>query len=585
MKSFFKMVLAVITAMIISVLLIFIIIGGIISSAGSKEDVNVKSNSVLTLKLDKPLRDKESSNPFESFNFSSMSASKDLSVSELIKVLKRASKDERIDGIFLDISAVPSGLAFIEEVREALKDFKSSGKFIYAYSEGYSQPAYYLASVSDKIFLHPKGIAELKGLRSEILFFKGTLEKLGVEPQVFRHGKFKSAIEPFIESSMSASNREQMRTLLFSFWNQMVQGIAEGRNMTPARINEIASGILVRNANDAMAAGLVDSLMYNDEVLELISKKTNNEAIDKINFISAAKYADSKDTESKGGQKDRIAVIFAEGDIVDGEGGNEDIGSATLLKTIRKARLDDKIKAIVLRINSPGGSSLASETIYRELLLAKKAKPLIASMGNYAASGGYYIAAPADTIVAMPNTLTGSIGVFGLFFNAIKMVNKLGVTIDTVKTNPMADIMTSSRAVTAQEREIIQQEVEQIYDDFISIVADNRNISKANVDSLGQGRVWSGTDAKRLGLVDVLGGLDKAIEIAAAKAGIENYRIVNLPAKEDPFEKLIKGLTGDSETRILETALGEAYPYYQKLNRLKKLDAMQMRLPFEIEIY
>lgn len=584
MKSFFKIVFASMLGFLLTFIVLFIILAGIIGASSGEKEVKLEKNTILHLTLDQPLKDRGNDNPFANFSFGSMEGGKQTGLNDVIDNIGKAAADENIQGIFLDISSIPSGIATIEEIRNALLDFKKSGKFIYAYSEAFTQPSYYLATVADKIYLHPTGMAELKGLRSEVLFFKGTLDKLGVEPQVFRHGKFKSAVEPFIQDKLSDANREQIRTYIGSIWNHLVAGIAQQRKLTPAQVQDIASRMLVTNAPSAVEHKLVDELKYRDEVLEILQKKTEATSIDEIEFVSIGKMADVKDTRDKTG-KDKIAIIFAEGDIVDGEGSDGQVGSVEFSKAIRKARLDDKVKAVVLRINSPGGSALASETIWREVMLTKKTKPVIASMGNVAASGGYYIAAPCDTIVASPNTITGSIGVFGLFFNAKQMVNNIGVTIDTVKTNPYADIMTSSRAVTAQEAEVIQHEIERIYDNFIGRVSEGRHMTKANVDSIAQGRVWSGADAKRIGLVDVFGGLDKAIEIAAKKAGITSYRIQELPFREDPFQKFMKQLSGDSEAAILQKTLGESYRYYQQLEHLRAMKSYQARLPYELEVY
>jgi protease-4 len=582
MKTFLKIVFGSMLGFFLSIFFIVLLLIVIVSASGGDKEVKLESNTILHLSLESPIQDRANKNPFENFNFGGME--KATGLNDMLENIDKAAAHPDIAGIFLDISSIPAGMATIEEIRNALLDFKKSGKFIYAYSEAMSQPAYYLATAADSIFLHPTGLAELKGLRSEVLFFKGTLDKLGVEPQVFRHGKFKSAVEPFLQESLSSANREQIRSYIGSIWNHMVAGIAAQRKLTQAQVQDIASRILVTNAESAVKYKLVDKLSYRDEILERFRVKTGAEEIDKIEFVSISKMTDVKDTrENKG--KDKIAVVFAEGDIVDGEGEAGQVGSVEFSKAIRKARLDEKVKALVLRINSPGGSALASETIWREVSLTKKVKPVIVSMGSVAASGGYYIAAPADTIIASPTTITGSIGVFGLFFNGKGLANQLGVTIDTVKTNPMADIMTGSRAVTAQERDIIQMEIERIYDNFITRVAEGRKMSKADVDSIAQGRVWSGVDAKRLGLVDMYGGLETAIEIAAKKAGLESYRIQSLPYQEDPFQKFMNELSGETEDEVMQKVLGESYRYYKQMDHLRSMKSYQTRLPYEIELY
>ena len=583
MKSFFKMVFASMLGLFLSFFLLFLFIIILVSAGSGSETIEIKENSILHLTFGGPIPDRSSDNPFSSLGFNGLGDTP-MGLNEILDNLDKAAANPSVKGIFLDLTNLMTGIATIEEIRNALLDFKKSGKFIYAYSEVFSQPTYYLATVADKIYLHPTGLAELKGLRSEILFFKGTLDKLGVEPLVFRHGKFKSAVEPFIQDKLSDSNREQVRTFLTSIWNHMLKGIAEGRKLPEAELRKIASEILVTNAPAAMQFKLVDDLKYRDEVLELLKTKTGAESIDKLELVTLSEIKDAEDTREKR-KGDKIAVVYAEGDIVDGEGQDGQIGSVECSKAIRKARLDEKVKAVVLRVNSPGGSALASETIWREVVLTKKVKPVIVSMGNLAASGGYYIAAPADVIVASPNTITGSIGVFGLFFNGKGLANQLGVTIDTVKTTPMADIMSSSRGVTAREAEIIQAEIERIYDNFISRVAEGRKMSKADVDSIAQGRVWTGADAKRLKLVDEFGGLDRAIELAAQKAKLENYRIMELPFVKDPLEKILDKIGGKSKDAAIKSVLGESYKYYKQVERVQNMRNYQTRMPYEIDVY
>jgi protease IV len=528
MKSFFKIVFASMVGFFLTFFLMFIIVAIVASASGGKKEVFIKKNSLLHLRLNEEIADRANENPFSSLQFGNFSTP--LGLHDITENIRKAAEDENIAGIFLDLGAINAGMASVEEIRNVLLEFKKSGKFIQAYSEVYSQKAYYLASVADKIYLHPTGLTELKGLNSEILFFKGTLEKLGLEPQVFRHGKFKSAVEPFIQDKLSDANREQIRTFISSFWNHMLEGIARERKLSVSNLQEIADNLQVTSAEDAKQKKLVDGLKYRDEVLEELKTKTSAEAIDKIHFVSLERYQDVKSNKERGTEK--IAVVYAEGDIVDGNGDDDEVGSIEFSKAIRKARLDEKVKAVVLRVNSPGGSALASETIWREVVLTKKVKPVIVSMGNLAASGGYYIACEADTIVAQPNTITGSIGVFGLFFNTKALMNKIGITVDTVKTARYADIMSPTRMVSPAESLIIQREIERIYDNFISHVAKGRKMTKAQVDSIGQGRVWSGIDAKRIGLVDVLGGLDTAIAIAARRAKLDKYRIQNCLSKK-----------------------------------------------------
>lgn len=583
MKSFFKMVFASMLGLFLSFILFFLFIVILVSAGSDSDKVEIKDNSILHLTLTGPIPDRSSDNPFSSFSFDGLGETP-MGLNDVLDNLDKAAANPSVKGIFLDLTNLMSGIATIEEIRNALLDFKKSGKFIYAYSEVFSQPTYYLATAADKIYLHPTGLAELKGLRSEILFFKGTLDKLGVEPLVFRHGKFKSAVEPFIQDKLSDSNREQVRTFLTSIWNHMLKGIASGRKLSEDKLRKISSELLVTNAPAAKQYKLIDDLKYRDEVLDMLKTKTGAESIDKLELITLNDLKDAEDTREKR-KGDKIAVVYAEGDIVDGEGQDGQIGSVDCSKAIRKARLDEKVKAVVLRVNSPGGSALASETIWREVTLTKKVKPVIVSMGNLAASGGYYIAAPADVIVASPNTITGSIGVFGLFFNGKGLANQLGVTIDTVKTTPMADIMSSSRGVTPREAEIIQAEIERIYDNFITRVAEGRKMSKADVDSIAQGRVWTGADAKRLKLVDEFGGLERAIELAAQKAKLDNYRILELPFVKDPLEKILDKLSGKPKEAAIEAVLGESYKYYKQVERVRNMRNYQTRMPYEIDMY
>jgi protease-4 len=584
MKSFFKIMLATMIGFLVINILLLLIFVGIAGSLGKEKEVELKPNSVLHLKLDQPINDRSSDNPFENFSFSGFSGERAVGLHDILNNLEKASKDENIQGIFLDISSIPAGLGSIEEIRNGLRKFKDSGKYIYAYSELYSQPAVYLMSIADQIYMHPMGYLELKGLRAELMFFKGVLEKIGVEPMVFKHGKFKSAVEPFIADKMSDANREQIKVYMGSLWNHMTAGIAAGRKMDQSMILQYANTLRIQNAEDAKEVNMIDAIKYRDEVLEIFKEKTGAEKLDKINFVSLSKYNKVKDKKERG-KGDKIAVIFAEGEIVDGEGETSNVGSERFTKAIRKARLDEKVKAVVLRVNSPGGSALASESIWREIEETKKVKPVVTSMGDVAASGGYYIACNSNKIFANPTTITGSIGVFGLLFNAKKMLNeKLGVTIDTVKTSQYADFMSQSRAVTSAEAVIIQNRIEEIYDNFISRVAEGRKMSKADVDSIGQGRVWSGIDAKRIGLIDEFGGLEKAIEAAAELAEIKEYRVTSLPERKDFMSELLKSLSGDSEASILEKLFGENYKQIIMMKDAQRLGNYQMRMPFYIEV-
>ena len=588
MKSFFKFLLASILGVMIALFLFFLITLGIIGAAISKQDqaVNIDKNSILHIKLDQTITDRSNKNPMENFDFASFKPETQLGLNDILSNIKKAKDDENISGIYLDLTVIPAGIATIEEIRNALLDFKTSDKFIISYADSYTQATYYIASVSDKVYLNPEGLVLFVGLRAELMFFKEALEKLGVEPQIIRHGKFKSAVEPFMYTKMSDENREQTMTFMGAIWNSMLKGISETRNISIGDLNKIANELSLKNAESAVELKFVDGLKYKDEILNELKELTDKKDIDKLKFVSLTKYTKVPKKDKKTIEKNKIAVIYASGNVIMGEGQEGTIGSDRISEAIRKARKDSTVKAIVFRVNSGGGSALSSEIIWREVKLAQEVKPVIASLGDVAASGGYYIVCPAQTIVASPNTITGSIGVFGLLLNGKELLNKkLGVHIDVAKTNEYADMGSFFRPLTAQEREIIQFEIEDIYQTFISHVADGRKMTKEQVDAIGQGRVWSGTNAKEIGLIDEFGGLDKAIEIAAKAANLEKYRIVEFPRLKDPFEQIMEDLQGNVRTSILKNELGEQYSYYENLQDIKSMQGIQACIPFHIEIY
>ena len=454
----------------------------------------------------------------------------------------------------------------------------------YSYSEVYTQGTYYLASVADKVYVNPAGIVELKGLGTQLMFFKNMLEKLDVDVQIIRHGKFKSAVEPFMLEKMSDSNREQLERILNTAWGSMINKIAASRDIKTATINELADGLKIRDAAAALKYKFVDGLMYKDELLAELRNKLDLAENEDITSISLGKYAKSKAKKTKSDNK--IAIIYASGTIVSGKGSKDEMGSETISKAIREARLDDDVKAIVLRVNSGGGSALASDVMWRETTLAKKAKPFIVSMGDVAASGGYYIACAADKIVASEKTITGSIGVFGIipnmegFFN-----NKMGITFDGAQTNTHATIMSVFKPLTGEEKDIIQIGVEKIYDDFITKVAAGRGMTKEEIDAIGQGRVWVGNDALEIGLVDEIGGLNKAIDIAKEMANLESYELENYPKRKDPLEQFIEEFSGNMETRFIKNKLGTNYKYYEKMESVGKYTGIMARMPYDIDIH
>ncbi|MFM7014919.1 MAG: signal peptide peptidase SppA [Bacteroidota bacterium] len=585
MKEFFKTVLAtmvgVILASVVGFFLFVFLIVALVSS-GDKKEEKLKDNSVLHIQLSEPVKERTSKNPFDNFDFGSFSSKKSQpGLNDILQEIKYAKTDEHIKGIFLDVPSVSMGMATMEEIRNALIDFKSSRKFIYAYAENYTQGAYYLVSVADKIYLNPQGSLTLNGLSTQIMFYKGTLDKLEIEPQIIRHGKFKSAVEPFIRENMSEENREQVAGFINPIWNHITTNIATARKLTVEGINQMADSLKISEASDALNYKLVDKLAYYDEFLGDLNAKVGNKNDEAPEFITLNKYKNTAISTSTA--PDKIAVIYANGEISGGEGDDDKIGSETLASTIAEARKDDKVKAIVLRVNSPGGDALASDVIWREVTLAKKVKPVVVSMGDLAASGGYYISCAANKIVAEPTTLTGSIGVFGLMFNAQNMFkNKLGVTFDTYKTNSYGDIGTMSRPMTESEKLIIQRSVDQVYNTFTSRVAEGRKMTQASVDSIGQGRVWSGVDAKRIGLVDEIGNINDAIKSAAALAKINEYRIKSMPEQKEPFEEIMSGFSEEAKTWYFQSTLGDQYFILKELQSIKAKQGVQARTFYNV---
>ena len=575
--------------LVVGIFLLFAILIGIGAAMGDQQVTEVKDKSVLHIKLDFEIKERGANGPFGNFDPSTFESKPSVGLNDILKSLKNAANDDKIKGIYLDMQSVPAGMATVEEIRNALLDFKESGKWIVSYSEIYTQKAFYLASVSDELWLNPQGMVEWKGLGAQMMFMKGLFEKLEVEPQIIRYGKFKSAVEPLILDKMSEANRLQTMTYMSDLWNKMLTGISEGRGKSVEELDKMAQDATIQNGKDALENGLVDALLFKDQVIDNLRARLDIEDEDeKINFIGLVTYKNAptpKDEDKKASKKEKIAVIYAVGGIEGGQGDDETIGSEKISAEIRKARKDDKIKAIVLRVNSPGGSALASDVIWREVVLAREVKPVVVSMGDVAASGGYYIACAADTILAQPNTITGSIGVFGVLMNAQKMVNnKLGIMIDTVKTNRFADLGTPFRPLSEVERDIIQNGVNEIYLDFITKVAQGRGMTTAEVDSIGQGRVWSGEDALEIGLVDLLGGIDDAVEIAAGMAKVENYRVVEYPAQKDPMQALVEDITGKGEEAFLKHRLGQYYEYVKDVEELMNMKGVQARMPYQLYI-
>lgn len=589
MKSFFKYVLATVTGIILSLVLLLvigmIIVGGIIGSMSADKEAVVANNAVLYIDMKYVVTERTIPNPFEELEIPGLAVTKTLGLNDILKRINGAKDDDRIKGIYLDLSTVSASFATLQEIRDALLAFKASGKFIVAYGEVYTQRAYYLASTADKVYVNPEGLVEFNGLVSQTAFIKGTLDKLGIEAQVIKVGTFKSAVEPFILDKMSDANREQVSAYLGSIYNQFLTQIAESRKIGRDSLFTIADKLYVQHADDAITYGLADAKRYKDEILAELKDSLNIDQDKDLNAVSLTKYR-PKAAETKTSLRDRIAVVYAVGEIASGEGSDDMIGSDRISRELRKVRRDDKVKAVVFRINSPGGSALASDVIWREVDLLRKEKPVIVSMGDVAASGGYYIAAAADSIFAQPNTITGSIGVFGIIPNMKELLNnKLGITYDQVKTGEYADFLINvDRPLTAEERNIIQRSVNRTYDTFLQRVADGRKLSKAQVDSIGQGRVWTGEQAVANGLVDRLGSIDDAIAAAAKKAGLENYRLMSYPTIKSPFESFLGGSTDRVSAWFAKRELGEHYRYYEQLKAATQYFGIQARLPYTIEI-
>lgn len=583
MRQFFKFTLASLVGVILAIFLaIFIMIGMItaVVSAG-EEETAVVENSILRLKLDYAINDRTINNPLAMLSSSDFSMKESLGLNDIIKSIEKAKADPQIDGIYLNAPSLVAGPAQLEEIRKALADFKESGKFIIAYATGYSQSAYYLASVADEVYLHPEGMILFKGYASEMMFYKGLFEKLDVEMQIIRHGKFKAAVEPFILDKMSDSNREQNSALLNSIWSNILNEISASRNISIDKLNEAANMLSLDDPKKALELKFIDGIKYPDEISALLKEKTNKEEDDDLEMLSIAKYKNSAFFKEAKVAKDKIAVIYAAGEIKAGKGNDTYIGEENIRKAIIKAREDDRVKAIVMRVNSPGGSALVSDLIWREIVLTTPVKPVVVSMGYVAASGGYYISCAADYIYADPNTITGSIGVFGMIPNVGGfMTKKLGITFDEVATNENANYITINKALSPYQREVIQNSVERVYDSFIGKVAEGRNMTKEDVDRIGQGRVWSGTQALEIGLVDELGGMNEAIAKAAELAELESYKLKELPVQKDPFQQIIDDLTGNSSSMMLKNYLGDKYRYVEMIENMEDRDVIQARMPF-----
>jgi len=578
MKSFFKTFFAALLALFIFSLLGFFILIGIAAAFSTDEKVAVAQNSVLVIDASETFLEQSKNDPFS--ELMNKKNGKQPSLSELIGLLHYAKKDSSIKGIYIKCAENPNGYAATEEIRKALIDFKKSNKFIVAYAETISQKGYMMANVADQIYTHPQGGMEWAGFNYETIFFKGLIDKLEIEPQIFYAGKFKSATEPFRYAQMSDANKLQTGIWLNSIYNNFIQGTAEMRQLNADSIKAFANEGKVQNAKDALKYKLVDGLLYDDQLKKIISKKLRVADETKISFVSINNYAESVALRGTGSGK--IAVIYADGDVVMGKGQNEAIASDDYRALIQKVRNDKSIDAVVLRVNSPGGSALASDIIWREIDLLKKEKPVVVSMGDVAASGGYYIACGADSIFADANTITGSIGVFSVIPNAEKFLkNKVGITFDRVKTGQYADAPSATRALTVTEQRFLQAGVDSVYHTFKSRVAAGRQKSVDYIDSIAQGRVWTGADAIKVGLVDKIGTLNDALASAAKMAKLKGYTIKKYPESKSFIEEFFEGYKNEVKTKAIQQELGlEQWQVLQHIKSMKQLMGQpQARLP------
>ncbi|MDP4151399.1 MAG: signal peptide peptidase SppA [Bacteroidota bacterium] len=582
MWGFFKSFFAALLAFIVFVFAAFCFLIGMVSGLTSSRRPSVGQKAVLVLDLSQTFREQARESALSFLTSSDDEFNEPPGLYDLVRLLHHARGDSAIKGLYIKCNNNPNGFASSEEIRNALLDFKRSGKFIYAFGDAIPQKAYYVASVADRIYCNPKGGVDWKGFAIEMPFLKGALEKLEIEPQIFYAGKFKSATEPLRADKMTEPNRLQLTELLDGFFNTLLYSTAASRGLDTTVLRKCADGHLIRYAADALAYRLVDGLRYDDEVKEEIHKRLHGEDHDFINFVTFGKYARAVNYKASG--KDAIYLIYAEGDIVNGKGEKEEIGADTYRWLIRKARYDDDCKAIVIRVNSGGGSSLASENLWREIYVARKTKPVILSFGDVAASGGYYLSCNADSIFAEPTTITGSIGVFSVIPNLQSFFrNKLGVTFDNVKTSPDAGELTVTRPLTPSQKMYMQNEVDSIYHDFKYRVADGRKLTIDYVDSIGQGRVWSGRKGLQLGLVDRLGGLQDAIDCAARMAKTKSYSLKELPEPRNLLELLTGGYRKSILEKSMKEQLGEdGYRTYNAIRRVKAMTGItQARMPFD----
>lgn len=599
MKSFFKYVLATVVGFVLINILMLILLFGFIGALATMGDKNVeiKDNTVLEITLSNSISDRTSTNPFDNLDFMSMKSTQSPGLNTILKSIRHAAADPKIKGIYLNITDIQSyflPFATAEEIRHALAEFKESGKFIYSYTNlGYSQTGYYLATVADSIFVNPETPLMLMGLGSNLIFYKDLLDKIGVQAEIIKVGKYKSAVEPFTRTEVSEANREQISAYMNSLWGTMLKSISASRHISVDSLNWLADHLNYRTTQEEMDFGLYDGVWYEDQMLLFLKEKCNIPADKKLSLTSLSDYGKNLTGKSLASGKNKIAIIYASGQI--GMSQSAKAIGPELAATVRKVRQDKNVKAVVLRVNSPGGSALTSDIIWREVELTTREKPVIVSMGNVAASGGYYISCAADTIVADPMTLTGSIGIYGQFFTGEKLIkDKLGMTSSSIKTNAHSDfggayplpLPIGNRPLNAYEKQVLQKYIENGYETFLSRVAQGRRMTRDEVHEVAQGRVWTGEQALQVGLVDVLGGLDEAIRIAAGKAGLEKYSLSEYPVEKSPFEELFSGLSASVRANILNAELGDYYGTFRDLKEMMNTQqGLVARLPYDIKFY
>ncbi len=589
--NFFKTFLASLLAFVVANVLVWmlgmiVMMGFMIGLASGGSGPVIGSGTVLKIDLAEAITDAPVVSPLGSIDFGNFRMKTSNTILQCVDAIDNAAVDDNIEGIYLNPGWGAVSLANIEELRAALLRFKESGKFIVSYNEVYTQRDYYLCSVADKIYMNPEGGIMWQGMASNVMFYKGLLDKLGVQPEVLRHGTFKAAVEPFIMDRMSSENRLQMERLTGSIWGELVGEIAASRGIDSSDLQRYASELMLRTPEIALEKGVVDSLVYMDQMISVLNELTGNdpESDEVPNLVTLSEYIGAMKPMSHKVSDNVVAIVYADGEIIDGESVDDKIGGATIAAKLARVRQDDDVKAVVLRVNSPGGSALAAEVMWREVELLRQEKPVIVSMGGTAASGGYYLSCPADIVLADKSTITGSIGVFGLLFNAEKgLREKLGITVDVVKTNPSADMGMPFRGLSLGERLYMMDQIEKVYNTFVGHVAAGRNLSVEEVDKIAEGRVWSGVDALRIGLIDGFGGLKDAILLAADRAGVgEDFRVVQELDREDSFMVLLRSLSNIRQSRM-ESEMGDTFRQYSYLKTMLSQQGVQARMPYIIE--